>query len=152
MSLSPFCLSRRQMLTALVYSKPPTSTGVCLFRTETLKRLVKECQGDDSGQHIVPAAGCRLYDADIEGSVIGLRSVVRSGARLRRMVMMGADLSKTEGQKAENHRRGRPYVGIGQDAHIEWAVNRPERPHRPAGHWPLPRRRGEPGWGVKCYP
>ena len=169
------------------------SMGVYLFRMEALKRLLKECPGDDFGQHVIPAAidtarvyafpfegywedigtiaafyeanlaltrlnppldlydpdhalyarshnmppsridgcrlqevmvadGCRLYDADIEECVIGFRSVVRSGARLRRVVMMGADLYETEGQKAENRRLGRPHVGIGQDTHIERAI------------------------------
>ena len=73
-------------------------------------------------QAVMVADGCRLYDADIEECVIGFRSVVRSGARLRRVVMMGADLYETEGQKAENHRLARPHVGIGRDAHIERAI------------------------------
>jgi glucose-1-phosphate adenylyltransferase len=169
------------------------SMGVYVFKIEVLNRLLKECAGDDFGQHIIPAAidtvrvysfpfegywedigtisafyeanlaltrsdppvdlydpdhplyarshnmppsrvdgcrmervvvaeGCRLYDADIEDCVIGLRSIVRPGARLRRVVMMGADLYETEAQKAENRRRGRPHVGIGENTHIERAI------------------------------
>jgi glucose-1-phosphate adenylyltransferase len=169
------------------------SMGVYVFRMEALNRLLKECDGDDFGQHIIPAAidtarvyafpfegywedigtvlafyeanlaltrpnppvdlydpdhplyarshnmppsqiegcrlqgvvladGCRLYGADIEECVIGLRSVVRPGARLRRVVMMGADCYETEDQKAENRRLGRPDVGIGEDTHIERAI------------------------------
>jgi len=71
---------------------------------------------------IVVADGCRLYDTDIEECVIGFRSVVRPGARLRRVVMMGADSYETEEQKAENRRLGRPHVGIGEDTHIERAI------------------------------
>jgi glucose-1-phosphate adenylyltransferase len=73
-------------------------------------------------ERVVVAEGCRLYDADIEDCVIGLRSIVRPGARLRRVVMMGADLYETEAQKAENRRRGRPHVGIGENTHIERAI------------------------------
>jgi glucose-1-phosphate adenylyltransferase len=73
-------------------------------------------------QGVVLADGCRLYDADIKECVIGSRSVVRPGVRLRRVVMMGADFYETEDQKAENRRQGRPHVGIGEDTHIERAI------------------------------
>jgi glucose-1-phosphate adenylyltransferase len=169
------------------------SMGVYVFGMEALNRLLKECEGDDFGKHVIPAAidtmrvyafpfegywqdigsisafyeanlaltrpnppldlydpdhplyarshnmppaqiegcrlhgvlladGCRLYDADIEECVIGLRSVVRPGARLRRVVMMGADCYETGDQKAENRRLGRPDVGIGKDTRIERAI------------------------------
>ena len=71
---------------------------------------------------VVVADGCRLYDADLEECVIGLRSMVRPGARLSRVVMMGADYYENEAQKAENRRLGRPHVGIGAGAHIERAI------------------------------
>jgi len=70
----------------------------------------------------VVAEGCWLYDSDIEECVIGLRSVVRPGARLRQVVMMGADYYEDEEAKAENRRLGRPHIGVGQDASIERAI------------------------------
>lgn len=73
-------------------------------------------------QQVVVADGCRLYDADVEECVIGLRSVIRPGARLRQVVMMGADNYEDEEQRAENRRLGRPHIGIGQDARIERAI------------------------------
>jgi glucose-1-phosphate adenylyltransferase len=73
-------------------------------------------------ERVIVADGCRLYDADIEECIIGLRSVVRPGARLRRVVMMGADLYETEDQKEENRRLGRPHMGIGEDTYIERAI------------------------------
>ncbi|MBM4466823.1 MAG: glucose-1-phosphate adenylyltransferase [Chloroflexi bacterium] len=73
-------------------------------------------------ERVVVAEGCWLYDADIEECIIGLRSVVRPGARLRQVVMMGADYYEDDDEKAENRRLGRPHVGIGQDAHIERAI------------------------------
>lgn len=73
-------------------------------------------------ERVVVAEGCWLYDADIEECIIGLRSVVRPGARLRQVVMMGADFYEDDDEKAENRRLGRPHVGIGHDAHIERAI------------------------------
>ncbi|HIQ02051.1 MAG TPA: glucose-1-phosphate adenylyltransferase [Anaerolineales bacterium] len=73
-------------------------------------------------ERVVVADGCRLYDADLEECVIGLRSMVRPGTRLFRVVMMGADFYEDEAQKAENHRLGRPHVGIGTGSHIERAI------------------------------
>jgi glucose-1-phosphate adenylyltransferase len=68
------------------------------------------------------AEGCWLYDSVIEECVIGLRSIVRPGARLRRVVMMGADYYESEEEKAENRRRGIPRIGVGHDAQIERAI------------------------------
>ncbi len=68
------------------------------------------------------AEGCWLYDSDIEECIIGLRSVVRPEARLRQVVMMGADFYEDDDARAENRRLGRPHVGIGQGAHIERAI------------------------------
>jgi glucose-1-phosphate adenylyltransferase len=73
-------------------------------------------------ERVVVAEGCWLYDADIEECIVGLRSVVRPGARLRQVVMMGADFYEDDDEKAENRRLGRPHVGIGHDAHIERAI------------------------------
>jgi len=73
-------------------------------------------------ERAVVAEGCWLYDSDIEECIIGLRSVVRPGAQLRQVVMMGADFYEDDDEKAENRRLGRPHVGIGQSAHIERAI------------------------------
>jgi glucose-1-phosphate adenylyltransferase len=73
-------------------------------------------------EHTVVADGCRLYDSDLEDCVVGLRSVVRPGCRLQRVVMMGADFYEDEDQKAESRRVGRPYIGIGEDTYIERAI------------------------------
>lgn len=73
-------------------------------------------------ERAVVAEGCWLYDSDIEECIIGLRSVVRPGARLRQVVMMGADYYEDEDEKAENRRLGRPHVGIGKNARIEGTI------------------------------
>jgi glucose-1-phosphate adenylyltransferase len=73
-------------------------------------------------ERVVVADGCRLREADITESVIGLRSVVGPGARLGQVVLMGADFYETEADRAENCRLGRPDVGIGEGAEIGRAV------------------------------
>jgi glucose-1-phosphate adenylyltransferase len=73
-------------------------------------------------EHSIVADGCRLYDADIQNSVIGVRSVIRPGAKLREVVMMGADYYETVAERAENRLNERPHIGIGHDAHIERAI------------------------------
>lgn len=73
-------------------------------------------------ERVVVADGCRLRQAEIVECVIGLRSVVRPGARLCQVVLMGADAYESEADRAENRRLGRPDVGIGEGASIERAV------------------------------
>jgi glucose-1-phosphate adenylyltransferase len=73
-------------------------------------------------QHSVVADGCKLYDSEITHCVLGLRSMVRPGAKLHQVVMMGADFYEGEDEKAENRRLGHPDVGIGANSHIERAI------------------------------
>jgi glucose-1-phosphate adenylyltransferase len=63
-----------------------------------------------------------VQEADIVESVIGLRSVVRPGARLKQVVMMGADYYQTPAKKAKARRLDQPRFGIGRGAHIERAI------------------------------
>jgi glucose-1-phosphate adenylyltransferase len=73
-------------------------------------------------ERVVVAEGCKLYDADIRESVVGLRSMVRPGAKLKQVVMMGADFYEDEDDKEQNRRLGQPHVGIGEDVRIERAI------------------------------
>jgi glucose-1-phosphate adenylyltransferase len=73
-------------------------------------------------EQTIVTEGCRLYNADVDECVIGLCSIVRPGARLHQVVMMGADFYETVGQRAENRLLERPHVGIGHDAQIERAI------------------------------
>jgi glucose-1-phosphate adenylyltransferase len=73
-------------------------------------------------EQAIVTEGCWLYEADISQCVVGLRSVVRPGARLRQVVMMGADFYQTPAEMAEARRLGRPRLGIGRGACIERAI------------------------------
>jgi glucose-1-phosphate adenylyltransferase len=70
----------------------------------------------------VVADGCLLHGSHIRQSVIGLRSVVGSEARIIRSVMMGADFFETPERKSENRTLGRPDVGVGRGSSIEGAI------------------------------
>ena len=70
----------------------------------------------------VIASCCRLYDAMLDGCVIGQRSVVRSGAYLKRVVMLGADFYEDEDAKKENKQARLPNLGIGHDSRIDRAI------------------------------
>ena len=73
-------------------------------------------------ENAVVADGCKLYDANIEECVIGLRSIIRPGVRLRRVILMGADDYQDQDAKIEDHHLDRPLVGIGENTQIERAI------------------------------
>lgn len=59
--------------------------------------------------------GCRIERATIERCVVGIRSIIRQGSRLHRVVMMGADYYE-DGEAADVP------LGIGPDCVIENAI------------------------------
>ena len=63
--------------------------------------------------------GCIISDAHIERSVIGVRSIIQSGATIRNSIVMGADHFETE---PENLPPGRPRIGIGRNCVIDRAI------------------------------
>ena len=62
--------------------------------------------------------GCIISDAHIERSVIGVRSIIESGATIRNSIVMGADFYETE---APDDRRV-PKIGIGRNCVIDRAI------------------------------
>ena len=68
------------------------------------------------------ADGCRVADARITHSVIGLRSQIGPKTQIRSSILMGADYYETEADRSENKRLGRPDIGIGDGAVIEGAI------------------------------
>lgn len=64
--------------------------------------------------------GCRMEEAEIDHSIIGIRSIIGRGARLSHVVMMGADFYES---RTEHHptSEGIP-VGIGAGSIIERAI------------------------------
>ncbi len=60
--------------------------------------------------------GCRIMRADITSSVVGIRSIVRSGARIQNSVLLGMDFFPAERPPREVS------YGIGRDCEIDSAI------------------------------
>lgn len=68
--------------------------------------------------NVLLSEGCRIEKAEIQESVIGLRSVIRGGVYINKTIMMGADYYEEE----DSPRRGGLPIGIGPNCHIEGAI------------------------------
>jgi glucose-1-phosphate adenylyltransferase len=66
--------------------------------------------------------GCVLLAAHIERSVIGIRSRVGQGTRLKDVLMLGADSYETLAEMDAAQARGVPPIGIGAEAVIQHAI------------------------------
>lgn len=62
--------------------------------------------------------GAIVTDADIEESLIGLRSLIHEGVHISRSIIMGADFYET----VEEQRKDRPHIGIGPRSVIHGAI------------------------------
>jgi glucose-1-phosphate adenylyltransferase len=67
----------------------------------------------------IVADGCIITEAQIDHALIGIRSVIQSGARIRNTVLMGADFYEGEGPPPAPDS---PPLGIGRNAVIEGAI------------------------------
>ena len=70
----------------------------------------------------IVADGSYVQDAEIQDSVIGIRSLVGTGCRIRKTVMMGADFYETGTDLERNRGLGRPDVGVGANTFIDGAI------------------------------
>jgi glucose-1-phosphate adenylyltransferase len=66
--------------------------------------------------------GCRVHDASISNSVVGLRSIIGAEAVIQSTVMMGADFYETDTDLIENRQLDRPDIGIGAGSVIHRAI------------------------------
>ena len=65
--------------------------------------------------HSLVAEGSIINDAEIDGSIVGLRSIIGKGCRISRSVLMGADYYDSETSKE-------PRMGIGDGTMIDRAI------------------------------
>jgi glucose-1-phosphate adenylyltransferase len=65
------------------------------------------------------ADGCIISDAHLERCVIGVRSIIRSGATIRNSIVMGADYLETDRNTTTP---GKPPIGIGRNCVIDRAI------------------------------
>ena len=66
--------------------------------------------------------GCIIQGAEVERSVIGIRSRIGRKVRIRNSLLIGADGYETLGEMAESETRGIPPFGVGSDSIIEDAI------------------------------
>lgn len=72
--------------------------------------------------HSVVADGCILNHCEIAHCVIGLRTLVDHGSRLKRCIVMGADAYESQESIEEHAAAGIPRIGIGRNTVIEEAI------------------------------
>ncbi len=68
------------------------------------------------------ADGCIITNASIVKSIIGIRTIIESGASLDGVVCMGADYYETEADREANARTKQPNIGIGGGSIIKKAI------------------------------
>src|SRR3712207_2638147 len=110
----------------LMIRRPPRST---LFPYTTLFRAApiythprflpgSKINGAALRQAII-SDGCIISDAHIERSVVGVRSVINTGATIRNSIVMGADYYETDTGILPS---GVPPIGIGRNCVIDRAI------------------------------
>ncbi len=68
------------------------------------------------------ADGCIITNASIVKSIIGIRTIIESGASLDGVVCMGADYYETEADRLANAKARQPNIGIGGGSIIKKAI------------------------------
>jgi glucose-1-phosphate adenylyltransferase len=71
---------------------------------------------------VLVSEGCILMGAEIERSVVGIRSRIGRGTRLKDTLVLGADYYETLEEIDRAPARGMPPIGIGSDSVIERAI------------------------------
>ena len=72
--------------------------------------------------HVVIGDGCIITDSYLKRCVVGIRSVLREGARLENVIMMGADYFEDESDRLNNQAIGIPDIGVGMNCEIKSAI------------------------------
>jgi glucose-1-phosphate adenylyltransferase len=73
-------------------------------------------------RHAIVGDGCIISDAHIERAVIGIRSIIESGATIRNSIIMGADYYEDEAAETSENPRSVPPIGIGRNSVIDRAI------------------------------
>ncbi len=68
------------------------------------------------------AEGSIITNANITNSIVGIRTIIESGANLDGVVCMGADFYETQVDRQANETAGRPHIGIGRSCIIKRAI------------------------------
>lgn len=68
------------------------------------------------------ADGCIITNASLVNSIVGIRTLIESGANLDGVVCMGADYYESVEERANNKAEGIPDIGIGRGTLIKRAI------------------------------
>jgi glucose-1-phosphate adenylyltransferase len=72
--------------------------------------------------HAVISDGCIINRATIVRSIIGLRTLVGSGTKLNRVIVIGSDYYEAQESVERHLREGKPRIGIGENCTIDNAI------------------------------
>ena len=72
--------------------------------------------------HVMMCDGCIVNDAQIANSVVGIRSIIGSGSKITRSILMGCDDYESMESIKAHEAKGLPRMGIGKNARIENAI------------------------------
>jgi glucose-1-phosphate adenylyltransferase len=70
----------------------------------------------------IASTGCIITNSSITNTIVGVRTIIESGASLNGVVCMGADAYETEAQKRANEEHRIPNIGIGKYSIIKGAI------------------------------
>jgi glucose-1-phosphate adenylyltransferase len=70
----------------------------------------------------IASTGCIITNSSITNTIVGVRTIIESGASLNGVICMGADTYETEAQKKINEEQRIPNIGIGKYAIIKGAI------------------------------
>jgi glucose-1-phosphate adenylyltransferase len=73
-------------------------------------------------EHALISEGCLIHGAEIRNSVIGVRSLIRSSARVLNSIVMGADYYEHDCGVDCDEDEANPAIGIGRNCYIEGAI------------------------------
>ncbi|HSV56919.1 MAG TPA: sugar phosphate nucleotidyltransferase, partial [Magnetospirillaceae bacterium] len=68
------------------------------------------------------ADGCIITNASLSRSIVGIRTIIETGANLDGTVCMGADYYESESQKLDNADKGIPNIGIGSGCILKGVI------------------------------
>jgi glucose-1-phosphate adenylyltransferase len=108
---------------ALTATRPPFSFWDAKNPIYTHPRFLPatKIQSCDISESLI-SEGCFIEKARIERSVIGIRSRIADGARIRHSLILGADLYESAHDLDRHAGEGTPCIGIGAESVIENAI------------------------------
>lgn len=70
----------------------------------------------------IAGEGCIITNASISNSIVGIRTIIESGASLNGVVCMGADYYESDEQRKSNGEKRIPDIGIGKGTVVKGAI------------------------------